>query len=86
MMQHSSDILNSFAPLSGVLLMEICGHERILIENHKGITCYDAKRVHVKVNFGMVKIEGEKLNLRNMSKSRLLVTGEIYTVNFCGGE
>lgn len=69
------------AALPGVSLVEIYGKNRILIENHKGIAGYEDGKIQVKVDFGCITICGENLQLRNMSKSRLVITGVVSSVS-----
>ena len=83
-MHHINDGICTVTPLHGVSLVEIYGQERVLIENHRGIVCYEEHEIHVEVDFGVVIISGDKLSLRNMSKSRLIITGKICTVNLHG--
>lgn len=64
----------------GVPLVEICGNHRVLIENHKGITCYGETDIYVKVNKGDIHVVGEGLYLCRMNKIKLVITGRISTV------
>ena len=80
-MHHINGITCGAAPLGGASLIEIYGYERVLIENHRGIACYEQKQILVKVDFGMIIISGGKLALRNMSKYKIIITGDIHSVN-----
>jgi len=66
-------------------LIEILGNQRILIENLDGVSCYDRCTVTVKVRFGAVCVTGDQLELRQMTKSQLVITGKIYGVSLLGG-
>lgn len=66
-------------------VIEICGHDRVLIENHKGITDYSLRRIGVGVGFGEVVIEGENLRLCQISGSKLVIRGCIQNVALCRG-
>lgn len=68
----------------GTPIIEICDRCRVLIENHRGIVAYGCERVQVKVHYGTVCICGENLKLKRMSKDRLIVTGNIGSVNLLG--
>lgn len=66
-------------------LIEILGNKRILIENLEGVSSYDHCAVTVKVRFGAVCVTGDQLELRQMNKSQLVITGTIYSVALLGG-
>lgn len=61
-------------------LVEICGHNRVLIENHKGVTEYSRETIGVGVRFGTVFVTGKDLRLCQMSKSQLVISGSIESV------
>jgi len=77
---------NGIAPLPGVSLIEICGQNRILIENHRGIIAYEVRQIQIKVSFGCIVVCGQNLKLRNMSKEKLVITGKICCINLQGRE
>lgn len=68
-------------PLAGVPLVEICDRKRVLIENHQGILCYGCKEIRIKVRDGHICVLGENLKLNRMSKVKLVITGDIRSVN-----
>lgn len=71
---------DSMAPLPGSPLVEICGQNRLLIENHRGIAGYGHSEIMVNVCYGRIIVCGENLKLRNMSKEKLVITGSICAV------
>lgn len=71
--------------LPSMPLIEIIGRNRVLIENHMGISCYSRCDIVVKVQAGEVKVCGENLELREMSKEQLVIVGEIYSVSILDG-
>ena len=75
---------DAMTPLPGLPLIEICGQNRMLIENHRGIAGYGSCEIQVKVRFGRIVVCGEKLKVTNMSKEKLVITGKICTVNLRG--
>lgn len=77
---------NSIAPLPGIPLVEICGQNRVLVENHRGIAGYEEQAIQINVKFGRITVCGENLKLRNMSKEKLVITGKILEVNLQGRE
>ena len=70
--------------LYSVPLIEIYGDNRLLIEHHMGISCYTDKEILIKVRKGYIVICGDKLDLRKMSKDKLVVAGRICTVKLHG--
>ena len=76
------------APLPGQPLVEIYGQERVLIENHRGVTQYGKESICIKVKFGQVCVSGCRLELARMTKGQLVITGRIDGVSLfrgCGG-
>ena len=76
------------APMPGQPLVEIYGQDRVLIENHQGVTQYGKEVICIKVKFGQVCISGCQLELARMTKGQLVITGRIDGVGLfrgCGG-
>lgn len=69
----------------GIPLVEICGNRRVLIENHKGITCYGGKEIFVKVKKGDIHVVGDGLFLCRMNKTKLVITGKITAIHMHAG-
>ena len=72
-------------PIPGSPLVEILGHQRVLIEHHKGVNEYGDTLIRVKVKFGNVCINGTSLELTHMSQSRLIIRGNIESIHLCRG-
>lgn len=68
-------------PLPGQAIVELAGDRRVLIEKHGGVTQYSAERIGVRVNYGTVCIAGCGLELKQMTKERLVIAGRIDSVN-----
>ena len=64
-------------PLPRQPLVELCGEERVLIENHGGVTQYDSEHISVRVRFGMIVVHGTKLKLCRMCRQQLVISGKI---------
>ena len=64
-------------PLPGVPVLELADDRRILIENHQGIKEYGPGRIRIQVRFGMLCICGTCMELRQMSKNQLVISGGI---------
>ncbi len=71
--------------LSGMPLVEIAGEKRVLIENHRGVTAYDANRICVRVKFGQICVCGEELTLAQMTGTCLVICGRIDSVTLLRG-
>lgn len=69
----------------GVPIVEIFGNCRVLIENHSGVTDYSNCRISVCTRFGNYVISGNKLEIANMTKYRLVITGTIESVAIIKG-
>lgn len=68
-------------PLPGQTIVEIAGDRRVLIENHAGVKQYSMEKIGVCADFGTVCITGCKLELKQMTKERLVIAGHIDSVN-----
>lgn len=67
-------------PLPGVPLVEIAGDSRVLIEHHFGVTQYGRCQICVRVKYGLVVVQGTRLELARMTKQQLVITGCIECV------
>lgn len=63
--------------MPGKPLVEICGNDRVLIENHRGVKGYGQERIIVAVTYGEIHICGRCLQLHRMSRERLVIRGRI---------
>ena len=92
-MKEHGNILNRIAlaadlpgeTVPGQPIIEIAGGNRLLIENHKGVTVYGCKTIHVKVSYGQVCICGSGLQMARMTKQQLVITGRIDSVSLLRG-
>ena len=66
--------------LPGQSIVEIAGDSRVLIEHHRGVSCYSSEQIGVKVSFGWVLISGCGLELVCMTKEQLVIRGRIDSV------
>lgn len=63
--------------LPGTPLIEITGSQRVLIENHCGITEYERELIRVKLPFGEVILRGSSMKITRMMKSKLVIVGNL---------
>lgn len=71
-------------PLPGETVVEIAGTRRVLIENHLGVSGYNSTRVLVHVKFGWICVSGCNLELLHMTKTQLVIRGQIDGVSLQG--
>ena len=60
----------------------IVDFNRALIENYKCILEYQDIFIRIKMNNGLIDINGINLELREMNKDDLIVTGTIENIDF----
>lgn len=70
-------------PFPGQSLAEIAGDSRVLIENHRGVSEYTQQRICVKVSYGQLCICGCGLELSQMTRDQLVISGRIDAVTLC---
>lgn len=78
-----ADLLSETAP--GVTLVELAGDQRVLIENHRGVTTYGHTEIRVRVSYGMLCVCGRNLELARMTKQQLVITGCVDRVSLMKG-
>lgn len=71
--------------LPGDTIIEVIGEGRVLIEGHHGVTEYGEEKICVKTRLTVVEITGCNLKLSNMTSNKLIVTGEISSVQLQRG-
>lgn len=67
-------------PIPGQPLVEIIGCNRVLIENHCGIRAYSSENIAIAVKFGCIEVCGCNLELSQMTKEQLIISGQIQSV------
>ena len=66
--------------IAGVPRIEVVGDSEFRMENHKGILSCGDEEIHVSGGIYLVKVSGERLEVRAMTGLELLVTGKIRSV------
>ena len=64
-------------PFPGQPVVELYGQQRVLIEHHRGVTCYGTKEICVKMPYGHVAVMGSDLQLVRMRAEQLVINGRI---------
>ena len=63
------------------------GSRMLMVENHRGIVCYEEGRIRLATRCGAIEILGEGLCLSEVRQDALIVRGEIRHVELpCGEE
>ena len=63
--------------LGGLPRMELIGTGELRMEQHKGILAYGPEEIHISGGKLVVRVKGSDLELRAMTPTELLITGEI---------
>lgn len=66
-------------------LTEISGNHRVLIENHNGIIAYSSVSICICTAIGTIRIEGDNLEIKCISKDRVIIAGNICSVGLSQG-
>lgn len=66
-------------------IVEISADQRVLIENHLGVNQYSDSCICIKVSFGNIRICGNGLELVQMTKEQLIISGRIDGLTFIRG-
>jgi sporulation protein YqfC len=63
-------------------MISILGSEEITIENYKGVVEYTDEVVRISTSRGIIRIEGRKLVLRQITAETISVAGGLKKVEF----
>ena len=66
--------------LGGLPRIELIGTGELRMEQHKGILAYGPEEIHISGGKLVVRVKGSELELRAMTPTELLITGEICVV------
>lgn len=70
------------AEVFGASAIEISGHTQVLLSGHKGIRAYGMEETVVDMPYFAVTIRGSDLRISAMTKSELLIRGELSQIIF----
>ncbi|MGE5328331.1 MAG: sporulation protein YqfC [Deltaproteobacteria bacterium] len=62
--------------------LTIVGQKQLFLENHKGIVEYEDFRIKVNTREGIIQLEGNGMDIKEITSEDIMVTGEIYTIQF----
>ena len=63
-------------------LLSLIGGGELSVENHKGIVEYTDERLRVNTSAGVLKVDGRRLAIKQLTAERILVRGAIESVTF----
>ncbi len=68
--------------VAGLPRIELLGDRELRMEYHKGILAYGTEEIHISGGKLVVRVRGQGLELRSMTPTQLLITGQILSVDF----
>lgn len=63
--------------MTGLPRIQLIGGEELRMEQHRGILAYGPEEIHISGGKLVVRVKGTNLELRAMTPTELLITGEI---------
>jgi sporulation protein YqfC len=85
LLRRASDLLDlPLEALAGLPQVELSGTSRLRIENHGGVTEYGSEAIRVAGGGCAILVTGTTLEIRAMTASTLLITGEIQSIQLTG--
>ncbi|MGI5976447.1 MAG: YabP/YqfC family sporulation protein [Candidatus Limivicinus sp.] len=66
----------------GSLKLSVTAGKRALVENHRGVLSFSDTQVIIAAKRGQLAIEGTELSIMAMTKSQILISGKIQTVEW----
>ncbi|RPF55593.1 sporulation protein YqfC [Aquisalibacillus elongatus] len=69
----------------------LIGDIHLYIENHEGLLTFESNLIEVRQHLGVLRIEGEKMVIKNLLKKEIVIEGNIHAIyqkysNKTGGE
>jgi len=65
--------------------LTIVGNRDMMIENYKGIIEYGSARVRLNTGLGVIKIVGAGLQIKEITQEDIILSGQIYALEFING-
>lgn len=70
--------------LPGITVVELCGDDRVFVENYINVVSFSSETVKLVGSFGVISVCGNSLCLDFLEKDRLLVLGRIECIHVDG--
>lgn len=77
-----ADRLELPADALGALKLSLCGRNRLLVENHRGIIAYGESVIEIDCGVSKLVVMGDELRLAAMDKHDMLICGKILSLEF----
>lgn len=75
-----------FCRLRQLPVVELGGDRRVLIEHHRKICRYTREEILVAMEYGQLRIQGQGLELAQISLAQLVITGRIDSLSLERGQ
>lgn len=62
--------------------ISVIGDIQFYLENHRGIIAYSPTEIRIAVSIGEVRIEGEGLIIRTITRDEIHLEGRIYGIRY----
>ena len=79
-LEKTAQALDLPPDVAGLPRIELLGDRELRVEYHKGILAYGTEEIHISGGKLVIRVLGSGLELRSMTASELLVTGQIRAV------
>ncbi len=71
--------------VAGLPQIEVRGYSEVLVDLQQGLVAYSNTEIIVAVSLGQVVIKGNRLTIRLMKESRIVVAGDIESLTLVRG-
>ncbi len=62
--------------------ISMIGNNQMLVENHRGVIEYTPQRIRLNSTIGVIRVEGQDMDLKNIAVDDVMITGLIKHVEF----
>lgn len=66
--------------IAGVPKMELIGQSEFVLEHHNGVEFYSNEAIAIRVNLGIVRVQGSGLYIQRMNSRQIAVYGTIRAI------
>lgn len=79
-LERTAQVFDIPAQTVGLTRIELVGSHELRMENHRGILAYGTEEIVISGGKLLVKVRGDRLELKAMTGAELLITGDIFGV------
>jgi sporulation protein YqfC len=62
--------------------ISMIGNNQMLVENHRGVIEYTPQKIRLNSTIGVIRVEGQDMDLKNIAADDVMITGVIKLVEF----